>query len=99
MATGAFRGATVTAPDGFRFYSGVTKMKHNLGSIIEEVEELHDWTHVLFAANTGISQDGANEEARVAIANFSGDVMVKARSVLSMLHDYNSQEEQPKTVN
>ena len=50
------------------------------------IESLHSGLHVLYAALNGLVEDGGNEEARVALADFAGGLMAQAGRLINS-HD------------
>jgi hypothetical protein len=43
--------------------------------------EVYDNMHVLYAALNGLVAEGGNEDARGAVANFAGDIMVTVKQL------------------
>lgn len=49
--------------------------------LADNLNELYDDLNVLYAALNGLIAEGGNEDARGAVANFAGDIMLTVKKL------------------
>jgi hypothetical protein len=47
----------------------------------DKLDKLYDDLHVLYAALNGLVAEGGNEDARAAVANFAGNLMLTVKQL------------------